>query len=130
MKDYTYMMSRQLKWLFYLVAVFVLGYGFTDYQPFFAGMILGAGISTFNLWLLQVKINRIGQGVVDRDEKKRTLGMLTRFATAALAAVIALQYPGIFDMIAVIIGLMTPYLVIIIDYFFHHTELTTRKRGE
>ncbi|GEL77253.1 ATP synthase subunit I [Tenuibacillus multivorans] len=130
MSDYSYMMRRQLKWMFYLLAILVLGWGFTDYQTFFSGMILGAGISAFNLWFLQVKINRIGQGIVDRDEKKRTLGMLTRLATAALAAVITIRYPEIFDMIAVIIGLMTPYLVIIIDYLFHQTELTTRKRGE
>ncbi|MGP4072316.1 ATP synthase subunit I [Piscibacillus sp. B03] len=130
MKDYTYMVSRQLKWMFYILAIFVIGWGFTDYQTIFAGLILGTGISTFNLWLLQVKINRIGQVVVEQDEKKLTLGMLTRFATAALAAVVALQYPEIFNMIAVMIGLMTPYLVIIIDYFFTQTELTTRKRGE
>lgn len=130
MDNYTYMVSRQLKWMFYILAIFVIGWGFTDYQTIFAGLILGAGISTFNLWLLQLKITRIGQGVVERDEKRRTLGMLTRFATAALAAVIGLQYPNIFNMIAVMIGLMTPYLVIIIDYFLTQTELTTRKRGE
>jgi ATP synthase protein I len=130
MNGYAYMVSRQLKWMFYILAIFVIGWGFTEYQTIFAGLMLGAGISTFNLWLLQLKINRIGQGVVDRDEKKRTLGMLTRFATAALAAVIGLQYPEIFNMIAVMIGLMTPYLVIIIDYFLTQTELTTRKRGE
>ncbi|TFB19301.1 ATP synthase subunit I [Filobacillus milosensis] len=124
------MMRRQLKWMLYLLAILVVGWEFTEYQTFFAGLILGAGISALNLWLLQFKINRIGQGIVDDDGKKRTLGMLTRFGTAALAAVIALQYPKIFDMVAVILGLMTPYLVIIIDYFFHQTELTTRKRGE
>ena len=50
----------------------------------------------------------------------RSLGSLTRMAVGALAAVIALRYPEEFHMVSVVMGLMTVYLVIMIDYFIQH----------
>jgi ATP synthase protein I len=38
-------------------------------------------------------------------------------AVAGIAALIALRYPEQFDMISLVIGLMTSYIVIMIDYF-------------
>ena len=55
-----------------------------------------------------------------RGKKMRSLGSLTRMSAGALATVIALRYPEKFSIVSVVLGLMTVYLVIMIDYFIQH----------
>ncbi|WP_010099437.1 ATP synthase subunit I [Ornithinibacillus scapharcae] len=107
--------ARQRKWMFYLLAVFVLGAGFTPYLRIFLGLLLGSAISFYNLYLLQKKTIEFTEAVA-KEEKARGLGTVSRFAAVALAVIIALRYEEYFHMIAVIIGLMTSYLVIMIDF--------------
>jgi ATP synthase protein I len=40
-------------------------------------------------------------------------------ASAALSVVIALKYPHYFQILSVVLGLMTIYVVIMIDYLVH-----------
>lgn len=107
--------ARQRKWMFYLLAVFVLGAGFTPYLRIFLGLLLGSAISFYNLYLLQTKTIEFTEAVA-KKEKARGLGTISRFAAVALAVIVALRYEEYFHMIAVIIGLMTSYLVIMIDF--------------
>ncbi len=104
--------------MFYLLALYVLGWGFTSYQPVFAGLILGTSLGFFNMWLLAKKTETLGKAVTT-GTTVRTLGTLSRMATAVLAVIVALRYPDIFHFISVIIGLMTYIIVIMIDYFLH-----------
>jgi ATP synthase protein I len=126
MSDYMKMVNRQRKWMFYLLALFFLGWGFTPYQDIFLGLILGSSISFFNLWLLQRKVNQVGQAAA-HNVTARALGTFSRLAGAALAVVIALRYPQYFQVIAVVIGLMTIYIVIMIDFILHQKDLSLRK---
>ena len=41
-------------------------------------------------------------------------------AAAALATVIAVRYPKEFSVVSMVLGLMTVYFVIMIDYFIQH----------
>ncbi|KGX86446.1 ATP synthase I [Pontibacillus litoralis JSM 072002] len=123
------MMKRQRRWTINLLAVFVLGWGFTSYQHIFLGLILGTVFSFYNLWLLQRKINHFGEAV-SRQERVKTLGTLSRFAAGALAILIALRYDNHFHLIAVVIGLMTTYVVIMIEFMVSKFETSLRKRGE
>ncbi|MBB6453956.1 ATP synthase protein I [Salirhabdus euzebyi] len=118
---YEGMVSRQRRWMLYLLALFFLGWGFTTYKEVFLGLILGSSIGFFNLWLLQRKINQVGHAAAE-NVTARTLGTMSRFAGAALAVVVALRYPEHFHMIAVVIGLVTIYFVIMIDFILHHTR--------
>jgi ATP synthase protein I len=120
--DYTKMTKRQRKWMLYLLALLFLGWGFTSYKDVFLGLILGSSISFYNLWLLQRKINHVGQAAA-KNTTARAIGTFSRFAGAALAVVIALRYPQYFHMIAVVIGLITIYIVIMIDFALHHKEI-------
>ena len=108
--------ARQRKWMFYLLAILVLGAGFTPYLQVFLGLLLGSAISFYNLYLLQKKTIEFTEAVA-KSEKPRGIGMISRFAAASLAIIIALRYEEYFDVIAVIIVLMTSYLVIMIDFF-------------
>ncbi|MFE8701851.1 ATP synthase subunit I [Cytobacillus sp. FJAT-54145] len=107
---------RQRKYIFLLLSLYVLGWGFTSYQTIFLGLILGTSLSLFNLWLLARKTDKFGEAVA-KGEKVRSLGMLSRMATAVLAVMLALEYPDKLHLYSVIFGLMTSYIVIMIDFF-------------
>ncbi|HAQ06058.1 MAG TPA: ATP synthase subunit [Bacillus bacterium] len=110
------MFTRQRKYIFLLLALYVLGWGFTDHQPIFLGLVLGTSLSLFNLWLLVKKTDQFGDSLV-QGKRVRSLGMLSRMAAAVFAVIIALEYPEHIHFVSVIIGLMTSYLVIMIDFF-------------
>lgn len=116
MSQYENMTVRQRKWMFYLLAILVLGAGFTSYQSIFLGLLLGSAVSLYNLWLLQRKINSFAESV-EKKQSGTGLGGISRLAAAALAVIIALRFEEHFHIIAVLIGLMTSYLVIMIDFF-------------
>lgn len=121
MNEYNNMIARQRKWMFYLLALMVLGWGFTPYQTVFLGLLLGTTLSFFNLWVMQRKINRFGQAI-SKGDKVYGIGTFTRLASAAVAVVIAMRYDVYFHMIGVIFGLMTTYVVIMIDFFIFEVK--------
>lgn len=118
MPEFQEMYQRQRKWFFFLLSIYVLGWGFTPYQTIFAGLILGTCFSFMNLLLLVRRMKRFDQAVTN-GKKVRSLGSLSRMATAAIAVIIALKYEQYFYMISVVWGLMTSYIVIMIDYLYH-----------
>lgn len=109
------MYTRQRKYIFFLLALYVLGWGFTDYQHIFLGLVLGTSLSLFNLWLLVRKTDQFGDMLL-QGRKVRSLGLLSRMAAAVFAVIIALEYPEHIHLVSVVIGLMTAYLVIMIDF--------------
>ncbi|WP_066310015.1 ATP synthase subunit I [Bacillus sp. FJAT-29814] len=117
------MFSRQRRWIFYLLSIYVLGWGFTAYKSIFLGLIFGTSLSLFNLWLMVRKTDQFGEKVLQR-KKVRSLGSFSRMATGALAVVVAMRYPEEFHLISVVIGLMTSYIVIMIDFFIHSVKNT------
>jgi ATP synthase protein I len=116
------MFLRQRRWMFFLLSIYVLGWGFTSYQSIFLGLIFGTCLSLFNLWLMVRKTVKFGESV-DQGKKVRSLGSFSRFATAALAVVVSMRYPDQLHLISVVIGLMTAYIVITIDFFIQHFHL-------
>ncbi|MFJ5759402.1 ATP synthase subunit I [Neobacillus sp. NPDC093182] len=116
MPEFQTMFARQRKWMFFLLSFYVLGWGFTAQQSIFLGLILGTSLSLFNLWLMARKIDKFGQAAAE-GRTVRSLGSFSRMATGALAIVITMRYPEQFHLISVVIGLMTSYIVIMIDFF-------------
>lgn len=116
MPEINIVFKRQSKYMVYLMAVFVLGWGFTNYQTVFGGLLLGTSLSLYNLWLVNQKMKKFDQAITE-GRKVKSLGTMTRFASAGLAVIVALEYPEQFHLISVVLGLMTAYLVIIIDFF-------------
>ena len=116
MSDLRAIYFRVRRYLFFLLSLYVLGWGFTDHQQIFAGLILGTALSLFNLWLMVRKTDQFGEAVTQGKEV-RSLGSFNRMATAALAVIIVLKYPDHFHLISMVLGLMTSYIVIMIDFF-------------
>ena len=118
MPEFREMYNRQRKWIFYLLSIYVLGWGFTSYKTICLGLILGTVFSYMNLWLLVRKTESFDKAI-SMGKKVRSLGSLSRMAAAGISVAIALRYPEYFQIISVVIGLMTSYVVIMIDYFYH-----------
>ena len=121
MQDMQIMFRRQLKYIFYLLALFVLGWGFTEHNTLFAGLVLGLAFGALNIWLLMRNVTKIGEAAA-KGIRVRSLGSVSRFASAILAAMIALKYPDEFDIIATVLGLVTSYVVMIIDFLIHKSK--------
>ncbi|WP_368653345.1 ATP synthase subunit I [Ornithinibacillus sp. 4-3] len=117
MAEYGSMINRQRKWMLYLLAVLVLGAGFSPYPSIFLGLILGSVISFYNLWLMQKKIDEFAEAV-EKKTRAKGLGTLARLAAVALGVIIVMRYGDYFNLIAFVIGLMTSYIVIMIDFIF------------
>jgi len=107
-------MRRYLSYCAYLLAIFVLGWGFTAYQDVFLGLILGTVVSFLNIFFLQYRVQRAGAAAME-GKKVRSIGTAQRFALAGLAVFIVFQFPDVFHLFSMIIGLMTGYIIIFID---------------
>ncbi len=86
------MFNRQLKYMLYLMGIYVLGVGFTSHDSVFQGLLLGTAFSLFIFWSMVKKNKKFAQEVAE-GKKTRSLGSLTRMSVAGLAAIIALRYP-------------------------------------
>jgi ATP synthase protein I len=114
MTEYTQSFRRYMQFTLYLLAIFVMGWGITSHKALFLGLILGTIFSIYNLFNMFRKIDRLGEATV-KGTKARSLGLLTRQAVAGLGVLIALRYPEYFNLLGVVIGLMTTYIIILID---------------
>ncbi|MBM7652694.1 ATP synthase subunit I [Neobacillus cucumis] len=110
--------KRTCKWMFYLMAFYVLGWGFTSYQRVFMGLLLGTACSLIILVMLYIKMNKFDKSVTS-GKKLRSLGSTARLAMAAIAVMVALRWPHNFEIVGVVLGLMTNYIVITIYYVFY-----------
>lgn len=129
MDDLQQLFNRHRKYILYLLAIFVLGWGFTERQSIFMGLILGTVISLFNLWTMVLRTQKFGEAVLE-GKKVRSLGTLSRMAAAVLAVLIAVKYPKTFHLISVVIGLMTSYIVIMIDALISFIFRKDKQREE
>lgn len=114
MSDLKDIFVRHRKYILFLLSIYVLGWGFTPYQSVFLGLILGTVLSLYNLWVMVRKTERFGQAIVD-GRKALSIGTFSRLASAALAVLLSYRFPDLFQIAGVIVGLMTSYIVILID---------------
>lgn len=119
MTEYQKMAKRQRVWMLFILVFFIVLAMVMPQKTLFIGMILGGVISFYNLWLLQRKANVQGEAAASVG-KRKGLGMISRFAAAALGALLALRLE--MSLVGYIIGLMTAYPVIVIDYLWFNRK--------
>ncbi|MCI1589311.1 ATP synthase subunit I [Heyndrickxia oleronia] len=119
MPELQLMFNRHRKYMLYLLSLYILGWGFTQYQSVFLGLFFGTTISLYNHWLMVRRTKRFGEAV-ETGAKFRSFGTVTRMVAAVLAVMVATRYPDYFNFLCVILGLMTSYVVIMIDFIIHH----------
>src|SRR5699024_738963 len=119
MSNYRTMAIRQRKWMIILLALIAVLTGIMPNKHFFLGLLLGTGISFYNLWLLQRKTNLLGESA-EHTGKRKGIGTISRLAAAALGALLAIRYD--LSIIGFVIGLMTSYPVIMIDFIWFNRK--------
>jgi len=99
----------------------------TPYKTVFLGLILGTSLSYMNMALLVRRMGKLSTAI-DKGKKVGSLGTLSRMATAILGVAIAMKYPEHIHLISVVIGLMTSYVVIMIDFLLNTIQLNSNKK--
>lgn len=112
---------RQRRALFFLLALFVLGWGFTEWRTIFAGLILGSLFGLYNFWILVRRMKKFDQTFTE-GKKVGSIGTAMRFASGVAAAAVAISLPEQFDLISTVAGLMIPYVLLFIDRIIIHTK--------
>lgn len=108
--------------LFFLLALFVIGWAFTEFKQVFGGLILGSLFGLYNFHILVRRAERFERKISGGKETKSIGGTALRFGSGVAAAAIALSMPEKFDLIATVIGLMIPYILLFVDRIVVHVK--------
>ncbi|WNF37282.1 ATP synthase subunit I [Bacillaceae bacterium IKA-2] len=122
MEDYIVLTKRYTIYSVLCIAIFILLAFLTSLQSIFLGLALGAVISLSNLVTLFYQVKRIGESI-ETGRAKFSLGTIFRTILIIGAVYIAYQYPDIFHLNSVIIGLMLTYIIIYINSLFQLRRL-------
>lgn len=119
MLDLHHVFATQKKALFFLLAVCALGWGFSPYESIFAGIALGAFFGTYNFWILVRRMEKFDRSISE-GTKVASIGTALRFGSGVAAVAIAISLPQYFHLISTVIGLMIPYIFLVIERIVHH----------
>ena len=121
MLDLHHTFAVQKKAFFFLLAVCALGWGFSPYDSIFAGIALGAFFGTYNFWLLVRRMDKFDRSISE-GTKVASVGAALRFGSGVAAVAIAISLPQYFHLISTVIGLMIPYVFLVIWQVVHHVK--------
>ena len=113
--------SRQRRALFFFLALFVLGWGFTEWKTIFAGLILGSLFGLYNFWILVRRAEQYDRAIAE-GKRRMSIGSALRFASGIAAAAIATAMPEQFDLISTVIGFGIPYVLLVVDRIIYHAR--------
>mgnify|MGYP002507980963 CR=1 FL=1 len=112
---------KQRRMMYIILALFVLGWGFTEWKTIFAGLILGSLFGLYNFWILVRKASRYEQAIAE-GKKRISLGSALRFASGIAAVAIAMTRPDQFDLISTVIGFVIPYVLFLTERIIYHVR--------
>jgi ATP synthase protein I len=113
--------NKQRKALFFLVALFALGWIFTEWKLIFAGLILGSLFGLYNFWILVRRMESYDRKLSE-GKKWVSLGTILRFASGVGAAALATAMPEYFDLISTVIGFAIPYILLLVERIVYHVR--------
>ncbi|CAM4068234.1 ATP synthase subunit I [Bacillus manliponensis] len=115
------LVQRQKKYTYNFLALFVLGWGFTSYKEVFLGLIIGTIFSFLSLRIVASKTDKLLDRVTNGKEvkfKATAVSTYSRFATFGLLILFAAKYQHLIAIWSLGVGLLTGYLVMIIDFLY------------
>ncbi|MEO4054070.1 ATP synthase subunit I [Solibacillus sp. CAU 1738] len=121
MLDLHHIFAKQKKALFFLLALCALGWGFTPYDSIFTGIGLGALFGTYNFWILVRRMEKFDHAIGE-GTKAPSIGTALRFGSGVAAVAIAISLPQYFHLISTVIGLMIPYIFLVVERIVHHVK--------
>ncbi|MBD8037733.1 MULTISPECIES: ATP synthase subunit I [Solibacillus] len=113
--------TMQKKAFFFLLVVCALGWGFSPYDSVFAGIALGAFFGTYNFWILVRRMEKFDRSISE-GTKVASIGTALRFGSGVAAVAIAISLPQYFHLISTVIGLMIPYIFLVVERIVHQTK--------
>ncbi|MFF2753418.1 ATP synthase subunit I [Psychrobacillus sp. NPDC058041] len=113
--------TKQRKYIFFLLAACALGWGFTPYSTIFAGLALGSLFGLYNFWILVRRMEKFDRVLTD-GKGRAGLGTTFRFASGVAAVAIALALPEYIHLVSTVIGLMIPYVLLIVERIMFYTK--------
>ena len=113
--------AMQKKAFFFLLVVCALGWGFSPYDSIFAGIALGAFFGTYNFWILVRRMEKFDRSISE-GTKVASIGTALRFGSGVAAVAIAISLPQYFHLISTVIGLMIPYIFLVVERLVHHKK--------
>ncbi len=113
--------KKQKKALFFCLALFVLGWGFTEYKTVFAGLILGSLFGLYNFLILVRNMERT-ERKFSEGKQSISLGTAFRFASGIAAVALATAMPRHFDLIGTVIGFAIPYILLLLERIIYHVR--------
>lgn len=113
--------AMQKKAFFFLLAVCALGWGLSSYDSVFAGIALGAFFGTYNFWILVRRMEKFDRSISE-GTKVASIGTAFRFGSGVAAVAIAISLPQYFHLISTVIGLMIPYIFLVVERLVNHKE--------
>lgn len=116
MDVYDKMVKVQRKWMLIFLAILVIGLVVLPYKQILLGLLLGSIVSVFNMWFLQSRVKRFGEAIAG-GKSVVGLGTFMRMLTSVLAIAIALRFDQLFHIYATVIGLVSSYLIMMIEAF-------------
>lgn len=126
MDEFEHMAKRQRKWMLYLLGIFLIGAIITPFERVFLGLALGHTVSYYSLRLLHNRTKTFGQAAIE-GRKILGLGTFLRLMGVAIAIFIALRFEHKIHTISVVLGLITLYIVLIIDYTIYAIQQSNSK---
>lgn len=116
MDEYDKMVKVQRKWMLIFLAILVIGLSVLPYKQILLGLLLGSVVSVFNIWFLQKRVKKFGEAIAG-GKSVAGLGTFMRMLTSVLAIAIALRFDHLFHIYATIIGLVSSYIIMMVEAF-------------
>lgn len=114
MSDPDVMFRRYVFYMLILFAIFAIGREMSTDKTIFNGLFLGGIASLFNLWSL-FRFSRKLPEAIREGKGIFAGGMLIRLLSTSIVVLVSLFNPEYFHLLATIIGLISSYIVIMID---------------
>lgn len=113
--------TKQKKYILFLLAACALGWGLTPYSTIFAGIALGSLFGLYNFWILTRRMEKFDRALTD-GKGRAGLGTAMRFASGVAAVALAMTLSSYFHLIATVVGLMIPYVLLVIERIIFHVK--------
>ncbi|GEN57725.1 ATP synthase subunit I [Halolactibacillus alkaliphilus] len=111
-------MTKKHHQIFFVILLFILtGTLLSKGQPILFGLLLGGVVSYVNLCLLQLNVTRLGRVAIN-GKGFAMAGTILRIGAALLVVILVERYLPYIPIVAVIIGLMFKYVVVLIAGFW------------
>jgi ATP synthase protein I len=121
MEDMQRIFTKQKKYIFFLLVACALGWGFTPYPTIFAGLAVGSLFGLYNFWILLRRMEKFDR-VLSGGKGRASLGTTIRFASGVAVAAIALSFPEYIHLVSAVIGLMIPYILLLVERIVFHAK--------